>query len=68
MKKKRDKGKVIEKPIEVVDIALMQHKDEGEFMKKPFDIININTPPSNHTFKRLIKQLRDARKEVSLLK
>jgi hypothetical protein len=37
-------------------------------MKKPIEVININTPPNNHTFKRLIRQLREARKEVSHLK
>jgi hypothetical protein len=37
-------------------------------MKKPVEVININTPPSNHTFKRLIRQLREARKEVARLK
>jgi hypothetical protein len=68
LKKKRDKGKGIEKPIEVVDRAPVQQKDEGEAMKKPVEIININTPPSNHTFKRLIRQLREARKEVARLK
>jgi hypothetical protein len=31
-------------------------------------VININTPPSNPTFKRLIRQLREARKEVAHLK
>jgi hypothetical protein len=68
LKKKKDKGKGIEKPIEVIDRALVQHKDEGEAMKKPIEVINLNTPPSNHTFKRLIRQLREARKEVACLK
>jgi uncharacterized protein YfcZ (UPF0381/DUF406 family) len=52
----------------VVDRAPVQQKDEGEAMKKPVEIINISTPPSNHTFKRLIRQLREARKEVARLK
>jgi hypothetical protein len=34
-------------------------------MKKPIEVIYISTPPSNHTFKRLIKKLKEARKEVS---
>jgi hypothetical protein len=68
LKKKKDKGKGIEKPIEVIDRAPVQQKDEGEAMKKPVEVININTPPSNHTFKRLIRQLREARKEVAHLK
>jgi hypothetical protein len=37
-------------------------------MKKHVEVINISTPPSNHTFKRLIRQLREARKEVARLK
>jgi len=68
LKIKRDKGKGIEKPIEVVDRAPMQQKYEDEAMKKPVEIINISTPPSNHTFKILIRQLREARKEVAHLK
>jgi hypothetical protein len=52
----------------VIDRAPVQQKDEGEAMKKPIEVININTPPSNHTFKRLIRQLREARKEVAHLK
>jgi hypothetical protein len=68
LKRKRDKGKEIEKPIEMLDKATEQQKDEGEAMKKPVEIINISTPPSNHTFKRLIRRLREARKEVAHLK
>jgi hypothetical protein len=37
-------------------------------MKRPVEVINITTPPNNHTFKRLIRQLREARKEVAHLK
>jgi hypothetical protein len=68
MKKKRDKGKGIEKPVEVVDRTPIQHKYEGEIMKKPIEVININTPPRNHAFKILIRQLKEDRKEASLLK
>jgi hypothetical protein len=68
LKRKRDKGKEIEKPIEMPDKATEQQKDEGEAMKKPVEIINISTPPRNHTFKRLITQLREARKEIAHLK
>jgi len=46
----------------------VQQKDEGEAMKNPIEVINISTPPSNHTFKILIRQLGEARKEVSHLK
>jgi hypothetical protein len=37
-------------------------------MKNLVEVININTPPSNHTFKILIRLLREARKEVAHLK
>jgi hypothetical protein len=50
--------------------AFVQKKDKGkgEATENPVEVININTPPDNPTFKRLIRQLRDARKEVSRLK
>jgi Pyruvate/2-oxoacid:ferredoxin oxidoreductase gamma subunit len=52
----------------VIDGAPVQQKEEGESMKKLIEVINISTPPSNHTFKRLIRQLREAKKEVVRLK
>jgi hypothetical protein len=52
----------------VIDKAPVQQKDEGEAMKNHVEFININTPPSNHTFKRLIRELKEARKEVARLK
>jgi hypothetical protein len=52
----------------VIDKAPVQQKDKGEAIEKSVKVININSPPSNHTFKRLIRQLREARKEVSHLK
>jgi hypothetical protein len=66
LKKKRDKGKGIEKPVEMVEVVPVQQEDEA--MKNPVETVNITTPPSNQTFKRLIKQLREARKEVARLK
>jgi hypothetical protein len=68
LKKKRDKGKGIEKPVEMVDVVLVQQEDEDEAINKLVETVNITTPPSNHTFKRLIRQLREARKEVAHLK
>jgi len=55
---------------QVMTKASDQKKDKfkGEATEKPVEVININTPPDNPTFKRLIRQLRDARKEVSRLK
>jgi hypothetical protein len=48
--------------------APVQKKDKGkgETIEKPVEVINITTPPDNPTFKRLIRQLRDARKEISI--
>jgi hypothetical protein len=37
-------------------------------MKKLVEVINLKTPPSNHTFKRLIKHLKEVREEVVSLK
>jgi hypothetical protein len=53
--KEKGKGKGIEKPIGVIDRAPLQQKDKGKSIEKPVEVININTPPSNHTFKRLIR-------------
>jgi hypothetical protein len=46
----------------------MKDKGKGEDNEKPIEFINIISPPNNSTFKRFIRQLRDARKEVSHLK
>jgi chromosome segregation ATPase len=43
-------------------------QQEEETMKNPAETVHITTPPSSQTFKRLIRQLRDARKEVAHLK
>jgi hypothetical protein len=43
-------------------------QQEDEAMKNPVETVHITTPPSNQTFKRLIKQLREAMKEVARLK
>ena len=37
-------------------------------MKNHVETIHVTTPPDSQTFKRLIRQLRDARKEVAQLK
>jgi hypothetical protein len=68
LKKKRDKGKGIGMPFEMVDVALMQKTNESEIMQNPFEVININTPPINNAFKRLIRQLKESRKGVARLK
>jgi hypothetical protein len=43
-------------------------QQEEEVMKILVEIVHITTPPSIQMSKRLIRKLRDARKEVSLLK
>jgi hypothetical protein len=55
---------------EVITEAPVKRKDKGkiETVEKHIEVIDITTPPENPTFKRLIRQLRDARKEVSHLK
>jgi hypothetical protein len=50
------------------DFVQKKDKGKGEATENPVEVINITTPPDNPTFKRLIRQLRDARKEVSHLK
>jgi hypothetical protein len=45
-----------------------KHKGKGENVENPIEIIYITTPPDSPTFKRLIRQLKDARKEIFHLK
>jgi hypothetical protein len=52
----------------VIYIAFVQQKDKGKSTEKPIKVINISTPSSNPTIKRLIRQLRESRKEVARLK
>jgi hypothetical protein len=42
----------------------MEEEDE----KKPIETMHVSTPPSGYTFKRLIRQLKESRKEVAKLK
>jgi hypothetical protein len=44
-----------------------QQKDKAQPSKHPVEIIDINTPPheSNPTFKRLMRQLKDTRVEMT---
>jgi hypothetical protein len=66
VQKKKDKGKDIKKP-NVIDKEIPMHQEE-ETIKNPVDIVHVSTPPDNQTFKILIRQLRDVRKEVAQLK
>jgi hypothetical protein len=63
---KKDKGKGIKKPDEIDKAIPMQQEEET--MKNIVETVHVTTPPGNQTFKRLIRQLRDARKEVAQLK
>jgi hypothetical protein len=66
VQKKKDKGKGIKKPDEIDKEIPMQQEEET--MKKPVETVHVTTPPDSQTFKRLIRKLRDARKEVAQLK
>jgi hypothetical protein len=65
VQKKKDKGKGIKKPDETDKAIPMQREEET--MQNPIETVHVTTPDSQ-TFKRLIRQLRDARKEVAQLK
>jgi hypothetical protein len=52
----------------VVEVSYVQQEDEDESIKRPVETVNSVTPPRNHTFKRLIRQLMEDRKEVARLK
>jgi hypothetical protein len=42
-------------------------KGKIESIEKHIDFIDITTPPENPTFKRMNKQLKEARKEIASL-
>ena len=44
----------------------MQEEEESE--KNPIETMHATVPPNNQTYKRLIKQLRDERKEIAHIK
>ena len=54
------------KPDEVDKTLPMQVEEETE--KKPIETVHVTYPPENQIFKRLVRKLREARKEVSQLK
>jgi hypothetical protein len=60
MLRKKNKSKVIKELDEVDKTLAMQEEDESE--KNPSETVHATIPPNSHTYKRLIKQLRDARK------
>jgi hypothetical protein len=64
----RKKGKIkFTKKLDEVDKTLPMQVEE-KIEKKPLETMHNTTPPDSRTFKRLIKQLKDARKEVAQLK
>ena len=66
VKKKKDKDRGIKKPDETDKSIPMQQEEETK--KNLIETVHVTTPPGSQTFKRLIKQLRDAIKEVDQLK
>jgi hypothetical protein len=66
VQKKKDKAKGIKKPDEIEKEIPMQ--PEEETMKNPIETVHVTTLPDSQTFKRLIRQLMDSRKEVTQLK
>ena len=66
VQKKKNKDKNIKKPDEEDKEIPMQVEKETE--KNMIEIVHVTTPPDSQTFKRLIRQLRDSRKEVDRLK
>jgi hypothetical protein len=65
MQRKKGKSKATKKPNEVDKILPMQK--EEEFKEKPIKTDHATVPLDSQTYKRLIKQLRDARKEITHL-
>jgi hypothetical protein len=60
MLRKKNKSKVIKELDEVDKTLAMQEEEESE--KNPSETVHATIPSDSHTYKRLIKQLRDARK------
>jgi hypothetical protein len=66
VQRKKNKSKATKKPDEVDKTLPMQEEEESE--KNPIETVHATVPPDSQTFKRLIKQLRDARKEIGSIK
>jgi hypothetical protein len=66
VQRKKNKSKSIKEPDEVDKTLPMQEEEESE--KNPIETVHATVPPDSQTYKRLIKQLRDARKEIARLK
>jgi hypothetical protein len=66
VQRKKGKIKATQKPDEVDKTFPIQVEEETE--KKNLDTMHNTAPPDNQTFKRLIRQLKDVRKEAAKLK
>ena len=66
MQEKKHKGKGFEKTNETCKETPIQMEEKDE--KKPIEIAHVPNPLGRQTYKRLIKQLRDARREIDRLK
>jgi hypothetical protein len=66
VQRKRGKRKATKKHDEIDKTLPMQVEEETE--KNPLETVHYTSPPDSQTFKRLIKQLKYARKEVAQLK
>jgi hypothetical protein len=66
MQRKKNKGRANKEPYEVDKTLPMQEEKETE--ENPIETEHATAPPDSQTYKRLIKQLRDARKEIAHLK
>jgi hypothetical protein len=64
--RKKNKSKVIKEPNDIDKTLPMQEEEESE--KKPSETVHGTVPHDGQTYKRLIKHLRDARKEIAHLK
>jgi hypothetical protein len=62
----RHNGKGFEKADETHKHIPVQMEEEDE--KNPVETMHVSTPPGDQTFKRLIRQLKESRKEVAKLK
>jgi hypothetical protein len=66
VQRKKNKSRASKEPDEVDKTLPMQEEEESE--ENPIKTEHATVPPDSQTYKRLIKQLRDARKEIARLK
>jgi hypothetical protein len=66
VQEKKHKGKGFEKTNETCKETPIQMEEKDE--NNPVETAHVSNPLGNQTYKRLIKQLRDARREISHLK